>query len=117
MSKAEDTSQPEGNTGNRRDFFMLGARGLFGLGVVGGLAALAKTGSEASEPETVWQIDPDKCTMCGNCATACVLKPSAVKCMHAYAICGYCELCGGYHNATAQEYDTAAETSSARLMP
>jgi Na+-translocating ferredoxin:NAD+ oxidoreductase subunit B len=44
---------------------------------------------------TVWQIDPVKCTHCGQCATACTLDPSAVKCVHAYALCGYCNLCFG----------------------
>ncbi|MHC4761400.1 MAG: hypothetical protein ACYS9H_08680 [Planctomycetota bacterium] len=33
---------------------------------------------------------------CGNCATHCVLNESAVKCVHAYAMCGYCDLCTGY---------------------
>ena len=31
----------------------------------------------------VWQIDPFKCTQCGQCKTNCVLTPSAVKCVHA----------------------------------
>lgn len=57
--------------------------------LLGGLARGAR-----SSP-TVWQIDPDKCTQCGKCATECVLTPSAVKCVHAYAICGYCKLCFG----------------------
>jgi electron transport complex protein RnfB len=44
----------------------------------------------------VWQLDPRKCVQCGQCATNCVLNPSAVKCVHSYAICGYCKLCFGY---------------------
>ena len=44
----------------------------------------------------IWQIDPEKCVQCGRCATSCVLHPSAVKCVHEYAICGYCNLCFGY---------------------
>jgi len=36
----------------------------------------------------VWQIDPHKCTQCGQCETHCVLKPSAAKCMHSYEMCG-----------------------------
>jgi electron transport complex protein RnfB len=58
----------------------------------GGLAALAR--GARSEP-TVWQIDPQKCIQCGKCATECVMTPSAVKCVHAYALCGYCKLCFG----------------------
>ena len=51
---------------------------------------------------TVWQIDPQKCVRCGNCATHCVLEQSAVKCVHAYAICGYCQLCTGFFRARAR---------------
>ncbi|MBI9016942.1 MAG: 4Fe-4S binding protein [Phycisphaerae bacterium] len=58
---------------------------------------------------TVWQIDPAKCTACGKCATACVKKISAVKCLHAYAMCGYCDLCTGFLNSQPNERSTAAE--------
>ena len=33
---------------------------------------------------------------CDRCATHCVLVHSAVKCVHGYALCGYCNLCTGY---------------------
>ncbi|MDR3012226.1 MAG: 4Fe-4S binding protein [Chitinispirillales bacterium] len=59
--------------------------------------------------ERVWQIDPKKCIQCGRCATECVLNPSAVRCIHAYDVCGYCKLCGGYHRINAGKLDTAAE--------
>jgi len=91
---------------SRRNFLKHGVRGLAGLGLAGGAVAAART---SDEPEMVWQIDPEKCTMCGNCATACVVTPSAVKCLHAYDVCGYCKLCGGYHNSSALDPDTAAE--------
>lgn len=58
----------------------------------------------------VWQLDPEKCIQCGKCATECVLSPSAVKCVHSYAICGYCDLCGGYHVPGVRNIDTAAES-------
>jgi electron transport complex protein RnfB len=58
---------------------------------------------------TRWQIDPRKCTQCGQCSTACVLTPSVVKCVHAYAMCGYCKLCFGYFQADAPELNEAAE--------
>jgi electron transport complex protein RnfB len=38
-----------------------------------------------------------------------VLNPSAVKCVHAYDVCGYCDLCGGYFHPDAPELDTGAE--------
>lgn len=57
----------------------------------------------------VWQLDPAKCIQCGRCATACVLSPSAVKCMHAHAVCGYCELCFGYFDPGAAQRNENAE--------
>ena len=73
----------------------------------GGIGALAlrKTGTT----EWVWQIDPFECTQCGRCATECVLNPSAVKCIHAYDLCGYCDLCGGYLIPDPPSQDTGAE--------
>ena len=58
---------------------------------------------------TVWQIDPRKCTKCGNCASYCVLKPSAVKCVHAAEMCGYCNLCFGYFEQKRTGDSEAAE--------
>ena len=57
----------------------------------------------------VWQIDPEKCTACGKCATECVLEESAVKCVHSYAICGYCDLCTGYFEPDPNDRNTGAE--------
>lgn len=57
----------------------------------------------------VWQIDPFKCNQCGRCATECVKRPSAVKCVHAYDLCGYCDLCGGYFKPNVKELETGAE--------
>lgn len=75
-----------------------------GLGVfVGGIA------SRATAQTTVWQIDPSKCVRCGNCATHCVLEQSAVKCVHSYSICGYCQLCTGYFEPEPNSLTTAAE--------
>lgn len=70
-----------------------------------GFIALKKSTSE----KWVWQIDPFKCTQCGRCATECVKNPSAVKCVHAYDLCGYCDLCGGYFKPNAKELQTGAE--------
>jgi electron transport complex protein RnfB len=57
----------------------------------------------------VWQIDPFKCTQCGQCKTNCVQTPSAVKCVHAFVMCGYCDLCGGYLRQGVKTISTGAE--------
>ena len=56
-----------------------------------------------------WQINPDLCIQCDRCRTNCVLTPSAVKCIHSYAICGYCDLCSGYLKQNHIERGSAAE--------
>lgn len=53
-------------------------------------------GVGAAVGETVWQIDPLKCTRCGKCSVACELVPSAVKCVNNYSLCGYCRYCFGF---------------------
>lgn len=91
---------------NRRDFLRGATRSLSVLGL-GGLAGMAA--SRATAQTTRWQIDPHKCVRCGNCATMCVLKESAVKCVHAFAMCGYCQLCTGYFEPEPNALTTAAE--------
>ncbi len=91
---------------DRRSFLKSGFRITAAASVVGLSAKLLKKKSDVYQ---VWQIDPDKCTQCEQCATACVLAESAVKCVHAYDVCGYCELCGGYSQPDAKNLDTAAE--------
>ncbi|MCL2183097.1 MAG: 4Fe-4S binding protein [Chitinispirillia bacterium] len=91
---------------NRREFLKAACR-------VAALAAMAVGARHLIDTQNgggkVWQIDPKKCIQCGRCATECVLTPSAVRCVHAYDVCGYCKLCGGYHKANAGKLDTAAE--------
>ena len=65
--------------------------------------------TKASGASLFWQIDPHKCTQCGRCETHCVLPVSAVKCIHANKVCGYCDLCGGYYRTNVKELNTAAE--------
>jgi len=96
---------------SRREFLRNCARGVVGAAVGGSAVAAAV---RAGRNDTVWQIDPYKCTQCGLCATECVLNPSAVKCVHVHALCWYCDLCGGYHQSYTQDTDTAAEH---RLCP
>ncbi|TSA30072.1 MAG: ferredoxin [Bacteroidetes bacterium] len=91
---------------DRRTFIRTGVQVSIVVGL-GGLTALVarRTGSG----EYVWQLDPAKCTQCGRCATSCVKTPSAVKCVHVYAMCGYCDLCGGYFLPETKTLNTGAE--------
>lgn len=90
----------------RREFIRNSMRfGLIlALGGIGGLALRNTT-----QGKWVWQINPAKCTFCGRCATHCVLNPSAVKCVHVYSMCGYCDLCGGYLKVGHVARNTGAE--------
>ncbi len=78
---------------DRRTFLLQSARA---LGAIVGGGALGAAIAGGSDDSLVWQIDPDKCIACGNCATACVLTPSAVKVVHDVDICGFCDLCFGF---------------------
>ena len=78
-------------------------------GLAGGAFALGAVATRSEAAQTVWQIDPEKCTECGLCASACVLEPSAVKCVHAYAQCGYCKLCFGLFRDKRTGNTTSAE--------
>lgn len=123
---ADDPENPE-----RRGLLLNLARfAAFGA-VLGGPAALAwragQPGSEAEREDwaklqerwkldpaanregTRWQIDPYKCNQCGRCATECVLTPSAVKCVHAFDVCGYCDLCLGYLEPKTKERSPGSE--------
>jgi electron transport complex protein RnfB len=82
-------------------------RGAIGLGLAG--ASIALAARRASADDRVWQIDPNKCIQCGKCRVNCVLEPTAVKCVHAFALCGYCNLCTGYYHPETLAKDTAAE--------
>jgi electron transport complex protein RnfB len=91
---------------DRRKFLTDGLRYTLAIGVGGlGTAAALRSSGE----ELVWQLDPGKCVQCGRCATNCVLTPSAVKCMHVYDMCGYCDLCSGYFKVNTKDLTTAAE--------
>lgn len=91
---------------SRREFLKSGTRGAITLGI-GGIAGYLASG--ASGDDLVWQLDPQKCVQCGRCADECVLPMSAVRCVHAFDMCGYCDLCGGYLKPEAKELNTAAE--------
>lgn len=97
---------PDNKANKRRDFIRSTARITLALGI-GGVSGLAL--SKSTKEEWVWQIDPFKCTQCGRCAEECVLTPSAVKCVHAFDLCGYCDLCGGYFKPGVIDLHTGAE--------
>lgn len=91
---------------SRREFLRraLQAAGLFAAGSVFGL-----TMNRRDRVGTVWQIDPLKCTNCGQCATECVLDPSAVRCVHDFSMCGYCDPCTGFYERGADDKGEGAE--------
>jgi len=92
---------------DRRRFLRDGARvaGALALGGTAGLLGLRA----GSTDEYVWQIDPDLCMACGNCATYCVLDISAVKAVQCYPLCAMCDLCTGYFDLGHVSRDTGAE--------
>ncbi|MDR0349389.1 MAG: ferredoxin [Tannerella sp.] len=103
----EKNDHKKGPVERRRFLRVLGSAVAGGtiLAVSGVLARKVK----GRESACYWQIDPQKCTQCGRCETHCVLPVSAVKCIHANKVCGYCDLCGGYYRSNVKELNTAAE--------
>jgi len=93
---------------SRREFLRGGFAGV-GFLALGGAAGVL---SHRSGGRTVWQIDPYKCIQCGKCATDCVLEVSAVKCVHVYAMCGYCEICTGFIDGGASNAGGGAENEA-----
>ncbi len=92
----------------REEFLTQCGRGLLLLALGGGMGGLIARNVRAAGA-MVWQIDPEKCTMCGKCATECVLDRSAVRCRNAFDICGYCNLCTGYFGAQPAAINEGAE--------
>lgn len=92
---------------DRRTFMRNGTR-TAGAVLVAGFSGFV-AGRMGKADETVWQIDPDVCTTCGNCATYCVLDESAVKAVQCFDLCAMCDACPGYFDLSHQERTTAAE--------
>jgi len=92
---------------DRRAFVGDGLRMVGAIGLGGFASFLA--GRKGRADDTVWQIDPNKCIACENCATYCVLDISAVKCVHSFAMCGYCQLCTGYFEPEPNALNSGAE--------
>jgi electron transport complex protein RnfB len=105
---------PEGEGGDRvsrREILRGGMMGAGLLGIAGTGAALATMRALDGKVGggRLWQIDPHTCTACGKCATNCVLEPSAVRCVHAFKMCGYCDLCSGFFELDHARRDSGAE--------
>ncbi len=95
------------NPVKRRDFIRKSLHAAVGL-TISGLAGILSRKSSAEE--MVWQLDPNICIQCEKCAVNCVLPHSAVKCVHSYSMCGYCDLCSGYLQPGTRARDTGAES-------
>lgn len=95
-------------TMTREEFLTHCGRGLLLLALGGGMGGLVARNVRASGG-MVWQIDPEKCTMCGQCATNCVLDRSAVRCQNLFDMCGYCDLCTGYFGSQPAAINEGAE--------
>ena len=91
---------------NRRDFLRSSLHTVASI-AVGGIAGYL-IGRSSSE-EMVWQLDPNICVQCEKCSQNCVLPQSAVKVVHSFSMCGYCDLCSGYLQPGAKSRDTGAE--------
>lgn len=93
---------------DRRKFLRMGLQGIAGAATIGvGAGLFMNSGQE----KLVWQLNPEKCIQCEKCAVNCVLPQSAVKCIHTYAMCGYCDLCSGYLRPGTSIRDTGAESA------
>lgn len=91
---------------SRRDFVRTAGKVIVAAPLIIIPAALLRKTTPSGH---VWQIDPLKCTQCGQCKTNCVMTPSSSKCVHAYQMCGYCDLCGGYLRQGVKTISTGAE--------
>ena len=92
---------------NRRDFLRSSLHTVASI-TIGGIAGYL-IGRSSSE-EMVWQLDPSICVQCEKCSQNCVLPQSAVKVVHSFSMCGYCDLCSGYLQPGAKSRDTGAES-------
>lgn len=92
---------------SRRSFLRESSR-MLAMAVVTGAGGFV-AGRRGRAEKLVWQLDPDRCIGCGNCATQCVLQPSAVRAVQFYPLCAMCDICTGYFDVSYRSLDTAAE--------
>jgi len=82
--------------------FLVGLGRALGATALAGLAVRVLRGGNADAEFTQpphrygWQINPEKCTQCSLCATACVRRPSAVKVVNDQKKCSNCVACYGH---------------------
>jgi electron transport complex protein RnfB len=106
---------------DRRRFIRFGGQ-LIGASALGGAAWRIFTGSDPdavfSQPKGpyVWRINPDKCTFCALCESACVRKPSAVKAVNDQKKCSYCVACYG-HLAELKVSSEMIQSQGLRVCP
>jgi electron transport complex protein RnfB len=105
MAEKTDVGDSPGANPSRRDFLRMGFQTAAAATVAGFAFLTPADGGEGM----VWQLDPEICVQCEKCAENCVLTPSAVKCFHAFDMCGYCKLCFGFFPPEAVRLDEAAE--------
>ncbi len=96
-----------GQSTSRREFIRSSLNTVAGI-TLGGIAGILI--SRSASAEKVWQLDPNICVQCEKCSQNCVLPQSAVKVVHSFSMCGYCDLCSGYLQPGAKARDTGAET-------
>ncbi|MBM3791784.1 MAG: ferredoxin [Acidobacteria bacterium] len=82
----------------RREFIDRTARVIGFAGIAGTAGLLTKR----LAGDSVFQVDPFRCTTCDLCRTSCVLTHSAVKAVNDFEKCGYCMLCPAYLDVTGQ---------------
>jgi electron transport complex protein RnfB len=83
---------------SRREFFDRSLRFLGFVGIGGAAGLLVHRSATA---DTVFQVDPFKCTACDLCRTSCVMSHSAVKAVNDFDKCGYCMLCPAYYDVNS----------------
>ena len=86
------------DTSTRRQFIDRAGR-VLGFVTIGGAAGLLVKRASAN---SVYQVDPSRCTSCDLCRTSCVLSHSAVKAVNDFSKCGYCMLCPAYMDVGSQ---------------
>jgi electron transport complex protein RnfB len=101
--------KPDTSPISRKKFLQLCGTAAAGTAAAAVSGGLMWRGMAQKQSTAFWQIDSSKCIFCGRCETECVLPISAVKCVHALRVCGYCDLCGGYYRANVKDLNTAAE--------
>ena len=98
-------SRNDAENPSRREFIKRAIRSL--LAFLAGIFFIGRL-FRTSVGGYTWEIDHGKCVRCGRCADSCVLDPSAVKCVHDYSVCGYCDLCFGYFQPAAGAFEEYA---------